>query len=404
MLRNVRTSLLLSFAAMLMVSSPGCGLLLFCNLFPSLCCTFVPALCPDADGDGVPDIFDVCPGEDDTIDANEDGVPDCVVTAAKILSSEPADVVQADAVAAFSHNMVDGTGHTWDLRDRGTVGDGFNDDAGTSDAFDTFVRLFIDDTEFPAQATADLEDEREVVYGPAAMSGLDVTRKVFVSETHGFARWLDILENNSGADVTVAVRIEGNLGSDENNDFVISSTNGNTTLEAGDSWWVNCQHFGSDPCVAAFSCGATMSKSDDDLTHDYGMIDIPDGTRVIILTFVIMRSPDFSEDFFESLAEAIDEMIEQMQILESFPLVPEHFLGGISSAELNDILGCNGAVRVLGLPGAVAGGAEVTCNNVDSGDERTVTAGPDGSFETPIVGDSGDEITVEPPGANLIVP
>jgi len=33
---------------------------------------------PDADGDGVPDCLDQCPGEDDTIDVDpEDGIPDC---------------------------------------------------------------------------------------------------------------------------------------------------------------------------------------------------------------------------------------------------------------------------------------------------------------------------------------
>lgn len=31
----------------------------------------------DSDGDGVADDADVCPGEDDTIDENNDGIPDC---------------------------------------------------------------------------------------------------------------------------------------------------------------------------------------------------------------------------------------------------------------------------------------------------------------------------------------
>ena len=35
-------------------------------------------MCVDSDGDGVVDIFDQCPGEDDTIDTDSDGTPDCL--------------------------------------------------------------------------------------------------------------------------------------------------------------------------------------------------------------------------------------------------------------------------------------------------------------------------------------
>ncbi|MFQ5463033.1 MAG: IPTL-CTERM sorting domain-containing protein, partial [Phycisphaerae bacterium] len=34
----------------------------------------------DSDFDGVFDCNDQCPGEDDTIDTNADGIPDCVVS------------------------------------------------------------------------------------------------------------------------------------------------------------------------------------------------------------------------------------------------------------------------------------------------------------------------------------
>ncbi len=349
----------------------------------------------DADGDGVGDACDVCPGEDDTEDANGDGVPDCLVAARKLITTEPADVVDAGAVAAFTFDLDDGTGHTWDINSQGEVGDGSHAGLGLDDAFDDFVELVVDAVTFPVQAAGDLEDDREIVLGPETMSGLDVTRKIFVSDSKGFARWLDILENNSGAQISVPVMIEGNLGSDESNDFVFASSNGDNILTAADSWWVNCQDAFEDPCTASFFCGDpdSASKSGDSITYDYGMLTIPDGERAIIVTYMAMASPDGAAG--EDPIDSINALTALMGQLEDFPCIDECFLEGISTAELNDILGCGGAVAVEGIPGSVAGGAMVTVMNPATGDEEMVTADADGSWKAVIEGDSGDTISFD---------
>lgn len=354
----------------------------------------------DADGDGVGDACDLCPGADDTADANGDGVADCLVTAAKVISAEPPDTVNAGAVAAFEFELTDGTGHIWDIDDQGEVKDGSNPPLGTDDAFDRFVELFIDSTQFPAQAGGDLEDGREIVLGPESMSNLDVTRKIFVSATKGFARWLDILENNTATDITVDVSTRGGEGSDEGNSLVIASSNGNPTLENGDTWWVNCQDFPDDPCIASFFCGATPTKTQDDINHEYGMVTVPAGKRLIIVTYMSMSSPDFANvvDFFEAVGPAaqkgqVDLLAAFIASLEGFPCVDECFLEGISTAELNDIRTCGGAVCVTGRAGSVAGGAVVTVTDTNTGDSRMVTAAADGSWRASLIGDSGDIIT-----------
>jgi hypothetical protein len=344
----------------------------------------------DDDGDGVGDACDACPGEDDGEDANGDGVPDCLVSARRLIETEPADDTVADAFVPID-SLEDGAGFEWDLGDRGTVSDGGGITAFGDDAFDTFVQLYIDAVEFPAQATADIQDEREIVFGPAAMSGLDVTRKVFVSADEGFARWLDILANNSGGEITVAVTYEGNLGSDESSELVFASSSGDETVEAGDVWWVNAQDFPSDPLVGAFFCDSTPTKSADDLEYDYGNITVPDGERVIILNIVIQRHFEPGSGIFD-LGTVIDGAIAFLTSLEGFPVVEAAILEGMTTAELNDLFGCGGAVAVEGLAGSVAPAAVVTVTNTANAATATVTAGADGSWQIAVRGDSGDTI------------
>lgn len=350
----------------------------------------------DADADTVGDACDLCPGEDDTVDANMDGVPDCAVTVSNIIDPDPNDVVAAGAVAAFTFDLIDGTDHTWDIDDQGACDDGSQATLGFSDTFDTFYDLVIDGTTFPAQTDGDLEDDREIVLGPETMSSLDVTRKIFVSETHGFARWLDILENNSGGDVTVSILLDGELGSDESNPFVIDSTDGNVVLDGADSWWVNCQDVGmpsseGDPCVAAFACDVPWSKDGDEVFRSFAMLEIPDGERIIIMTYVAMDSPDFDND--EIPADSTDRLADRMIMLETFPFVDASFLEGMSTEELNDIVGCGGGFVVEGVAGSVTGGATVTVMNDTSGQMVEVTAEADGSWQAQIAADTGDMIS-----------
>jgi hypothetical protein len=348
----------------------------------------------DADGDGFGDACDLCPGDDDGADANGDGVPDCLVAARPVIAQEPADNVDPAAVNAFNFDLTDGTGHIWDFESDGEVGDGEHEDADvdTDDAFDGFLGISdVDDgntsPSFPSQTDADLEDDREVVYGPENLVGLDVTRKVYVPEGNdlGFARWLDIFENNTGSDITVDILIDGNLGSDEDNPFVIQSTSGGLFLSPGDIWWVNCQDAPDDPCVGSFFLGVTNAfKDDDDLEYNYALT-VPAGERVILLNFVAMRS-------FGDSSDPIGELIALMESLEDFPLVDQDLLGGISTAELNDILGVAGGVIVEGAAFSASPGATVDLENLDNGATASVTAESDGSWQVLIRGEPGDTI------------
>jgi hypothetical protein len=347
----------------------------------------------DADQDGIGDICDLCPGPDDNEDANGDGVADCLITATKVISVEPANDIDAGAHVPIG-SFEDGLGFDWDVDERGSVEDGGGLSTFGDDAFDDFVELWIDGAEFPDQAAGDIEDDREIVYGPAAMSGLDVTRKIFISNTLGFARWLDILENNTVADIAVAVMHKGNLGSNEGIDIVLASSDGDSTLTAGDVWWITAAEFPADPFVGMFFCGCTPAKNADDVANDYGTISVPAGARVILVSIVAQRHFDVEQRVFE-FGDILDNFVDFMMQLETFPLVDTAFLEGMTTDELNDVYSCGGVIGVVGRPGSIVGGAQVTVTNTVTGDTDTVSAAADGSWNTALRGDSGDTITFD---------
>jgi len=359
---------------------------------------------PDTDADGIADARDNCPNiaNPDQADANGDGLGDvCEITVGLVIAADPPDASDPnDPNDQFtgSRVLVDGLGFEWDIEGDGDVADGGGATAPGDDAFDGFVNLAVDGADFPFLSSGHIEDDREIVLGPETMSGLSVTRKIFVSPTHGFARWLEILDNSAGgSDISVNVRIDGNLGSDEENDVVFASSNGNGTLEAGDVWWFNGQDFTDDPMVGAFSCTGstgTLSKEEDDIEWDYGMITVPAGQRVILMTIVIQRHFDPATFSFDA-EDVVVAGIKFLRGLESFPAVDASFVQGMRADELADVLGCaTGTVKVIGNPDSVKPGASVTATNTANGDSATTTARDDGSFGLALDGASGDVIQI----------
>ncbi|MFV2070653.1 MAG: PPC domain-containing protein, partial [Pirellulales bacterium] len=111
----------------------------------------------------------------------------------------------------------DAEGFLWDIQNDGNIGD------GSSDAFDGGLRLL----DFPFLANAQAEDAgREIVFGPEAIPGttnLNVTRKVFVPEDQSYARFLEIVTNTSDTRQAFTVRLDTNLGSDNQTAIIATS-------------------------------------------------------------------------------------------------------------------------------------------------------------------------------------
>lgn len=90
-------------------------------------------------------------------------------------------------------SLYDGTGYLWDIYPAGSI---IN---GTYDAYDGGLYH----RGFPYGRGASTEDEgREVVIDGASASGIQLTRKIYVPDDQGWARFLEIVTNTGSTTVT----------------------------------------------------------------------------------------------------------------------------------------------------------------------------------------------------------
>ena len=294
------------------------------------------------------------------------------------VSVDPPDVLTQ--IDAFDIDLIDGGNEFWDVRGDGQISD------GTSDSYDNMFGLSIDGFAFPTMiaggADTQIEDGNEVVLGPVAdVGGLEVTRKIFVSPDHAFARFTEILTNNGGSAVTVEVMIDGNLGSDESTDAVQFSSNGNTSADEGDVW-IAMHWDSSDPALGFFFPGATPSKDADDVEYVWSNLEIAAGETVVLMHWG-----------FQLTGGPVSEIAANLALLEQ--VIPTDYFTGLSIAESAAGVYAGIVPNFVGEAGSVAPRAEVSLVNQRSGTEASRTATSDGSFSL-ILRDteSGDTVQI----------
>ncbi|MBI5488409.1 MAG: hypothetical protein HY905_13835 [Deltaproteobacteria bacterium] len=123
----------------------------------------------------------------------------------------------------------DSAGYIWDIYGNGQIGN------GTGDSYDQGMALRVNGSYFPGTSHSTELAGRQVVVAPATLSGLTVTRKIYVPTTERWARFLEIFANPSGAAIAATVRIETNCGSDGST-VVTGSSSGDTTYTTADRW------------------------------------------------------------------------------------------------------------------------------------------------------------------------
>ncbi len=152
------------------------------------------------------------------------------------------DLDLLDAAVTLPVGLGDANAVYWSVRSDGSLVHGsMFDTAGST------PRLRVDAATFANQSASQAATEesgREVVLRQDDLSGLRVTRKIYVSRDGYFVRYLDLLENPSSQQRQVAVELEYELGAAPD---VVTTGSGNSTFEAADGWLVLDDEDDSDP-------------------------------------------------------------------------------------------------------------------------------------------------------------
>lgn len=177
-------------------------------------------------------------------------------------------------------NLFDVDGSRWDIQQNGSITD------GSSDAFDGGFVL----SGFPNLSSGAIEEVgREIVITNGALTGIRLTRKIYVPADRSYCRFLEIVRNMGGTPVNHTVRIDTNLGSDSATQ-VVGTSDGDGILETGDQWIVTDDLDGmNDPVVTHVMAGpgASLVPSQASYTpgfvgYAYDLTLAPGETRIIM--------------------------------------------------------------------------------------------------------------------------
>ena len=254
----------------------------------------------DTDGDGLDDATELGTPFTDPLNPDFDGGGE--LDGAEVAAGrDPLD--PADDAAGISANLTlyDGELMRWDLDPQGEVKD------GSSNAYDYGLQLTVDENYFGYFSTGFTRyNGRGMELGPDVQaSGLEVSRKIYVSPTEGFARYLEILRNPTASDLDVRVLVFNNLGSNDTTRVVAT--------ESGDAILFSRRRLGhhrrrydpyGSPAVTLVAAGRGAPVRPTLFSQPYGtdselvtyQVHVPAGERVILMHFDAQSS-------FRSLAE-----------------------------------------------------------------------------------------------------
>ena len=298
-------------------------------------------------------------------------------------------------------NLIDADGFLWDIQRDGNI---LN---GTFDAFDNGFRW--DDYNPIGNNPVLSENGREVNLGDTqlsgAASGLEGSRSIYVSDTNGYARFLDTITNTTGADITYTYTLFTDLGSDSRTQIVADGdsdgmfsaadqflTTDDFSLTTGDPTVTHIFHDGS-----LLPDTATLTFRDD-IEVNY-TITIPAGESVSFLSFGFQNSTptdaaaqlaDFDTNFGDYLEGLTSEELANIANFDiSTEANPENDI--LIGSDTDDIInGLAGDDIIFGLGGndIINGGNNNDTVNGGAGNDILRGSGGDDMID----GVTGDDV------------
>lgn len=289
--------------------------------------------------------------------------------------TDPLDA-NSSLTVAFDVVLFDADSYEWRITNTGEIRYG-------AYTYNRGVELYIDNTEFYDADNRALKDGTRQRVLQQTRNGLDLTRKIYVSEDHGFIRYLDIIKNNDGVSSQV---VNYKLASDFYNAStqVITTSSGDAVVDINDTFAIFDDTDASGSPTASHIWGnlesavkpLLASYSSDDFVLEYPL-EVPANETVIIMHFI-------SLSYQQSIA---------LQNIQAYELMPDYMLDQISLEEFDGIRNFNFDTDGDGLSDKREESLGTDINNADTdGDSLTdkyeVTYGLD-----PLVADAVDSDT-----------
>jgi hypothetical protein len=217
-------------------------------------------------------------------------------TIGSLTASEPAalNVEIGSLVKLTPPYALDSSDARFSISCHGRVATGGQPDGNWFFAYANAFALTVDDAiAFPCVTAASFEDNRrELMLDGGTVNGLALSRKIYVPESCGYARFLEVLTNPGATARTVHVRIAGGLGRSANRPtLVVAPATTDRTYAVSHfnpSWSVGFVFAGQGNVVgvsdATFSTGTTSPFS-----YEWS-VTVPPGQTVILMHFTLQEA------------------------------------------------------------------------------------------------------------------
>lgn len=215
----------------------------------------------------------------------------------------------SDDAPQFPLILQDGLGFAWDIQPDGSIND------GTNDAFDGAFYFYVSGVGFGSDQPTRSSSAREIFFTSEQIANLKVTRRVYVPQDIGAARFIDSFSNTGDTFLNITVARAGNLGSDSATQVLLTG-NGDTTFDSRDSFAISDDSDGQpggDPVITNLIQGATpdalalrphiASLNGDGIQSEY-RISLRPGESVSLISLALQR---------ESLAQSELDIANMLQ-------------------------------------------------------------------------------------------
>lgn len=203
------------------------------------------------------------------------------------------DLVLLDERIALPANLEDSNRFTFDIAQDGSIASGER-------AFINASTLIVNGEAFVGDTSAGLEagNKQFRINQDLPISGLDVSRKVYVPRGAYFSRYLEVFENTTGSDIEIDVSINSKYQNAE----IITTSDGNNSLGIGDQWLimddeVDEDHFlnhnqvpvtihlyaDADSLLPEPIVSYETNNQNFEVTQTWNQLEIPAGEKVILM-------------------------------------------------------------------------------------------------------------------------